>query len=448
MLRQHGLVLHPFKRILLPTRNLHYDRITASEFPHTMSGLNLKVLISGGGIAGSCLAYWLSRTRHNISITVIERSPSPRPTGQCVDIRDQAIEIIKLMGLEKQIRDKTTQELGTTLLGRSGKPVATFMGTDNFTAEYEILRADLSKLFLDATDKLNNVKYIYGDQVTSLEQTEKKVNVTMASGARESFDLFVAADGSTSRTRAMFLDAETLKDSYHLLGQYIAFFSVPSEPTDGRLWQWYNRPGGRCVMMRPHRTSETRGVYLCITMPAHGQRDPVVEAAMDKGTDETKRMLHDYFKGHGWQTERLLKGMDECDDFYMARAATVKLPKWTNGRAVVLGDAAHATFGIGTSLAIEGAYSLAGAISEMENVDQVSSALQKFEDSFRPKTTEDELPPFYPQIAFPNTSTGLFVLNSFLWFASTSRLYKLLGLLFANGGEAKWTLPAYEWTKV
>lgn len=409
-----------------------------------MSGLNLKVLISGGGIAGSCLAYWLARTRHNISITVIERSPVPRPTGQCVDIRGAAIDIIKMMNLEEKIRAKTTKELGTTLLNRDGTAFATFMGTEVFTADYEILRADLSKLFLDATNEMNNVRYIYGDHVTSLQQNEKRVDVTTANGTKESFDLFVAADGSTSRTRAMFLDEETRKDSYKLLGQYIAFFSMPSQPGDGRLWQWYNAPKGLCIMIRPHRTPETRGCYLSITMPARGQRDPVIEAAMEKGTSETKRMLHHLYKDAGWEAERVLKGMDTCDDFYMARAAQVKLPKWTSGRCAAIGDAAHATFGIGTSLAIEGAYFLAGAISKMENSQQVPEALVDFEKSYREHYgPQDNSLPGYPQMFFPQTSWGLFLQKAFLWFASTTRVYRLLP------GEASRTfpIPSYDWTK-
>lgn len=55
-----------------------------------MSAPKLKVLISGAGIAGPCLANWLSKTRLDISITIIERSPSPRTTGQSIDIRGSA----------------------------------------------------------------------------------------------------------------------------------------------------------------------------------------------------------------------------------------------------------------------------------------------------------------------------------------------------------------------
>ena len=43
-------------------------------------------------IAGPCLAYWLAKTRLDISITIIEQSPSPRVTGQAIDIRGPAVE--------------------------------------------------------------------------------------------------------------------------------------------------------------------------------------------------------------------------------------------------------------------------------------------------------------------------------------------------------------------
>ena len=48
------------------------------------------------------------------------------------------------------------------------------------------------------------------------------------------------------------------------------------------------------------------GAYLCITMPARGRRDPAVGDAMDKGTEVTKRMLHEYFGNAGWEAKRLL----------------------------------------------------------------------------------------------------------------------------------------------
>ncbi|KAM0800251.1 hypothetical protein BDR22DRAFT_806391 [Usnea florida] len=409
-----------------------------------MSLPKLKVLISGAGIAGPCLAFWLARTRLNMHTTIIERSPLPRVTGQSIDVRGRAIDIIKRMRLEEAVRARSTTEEGTRFVDARGKVFAEFIGDGTFTADYEILRGDLAGLFLDATGGREGVRYVYGDYITGLEQVEEGVDVRFDSGAKDTFDLVVAADGSTSKTRTMILDQQVLKDSYNFLGQYIAYFSIPSRPGDPKMWHWYNAPKGLCVMTRPHRNGTTLGAYLCITTPARGKRDPVVEEALEKGTEETKRMLHQYFENAGWEAKRVLEGMDNADDFYMSRAAQVKLPRWTNGRGVVLGDAAHATFGIGTSLAIESAYFLAGELSKIQSSKDVPMALGKYEDVFRPLYSKmEDLPPGFPQFAFPQTTWGLRLRDSMLWGVGKMKLYKI----FQRGGgaSAKDKVPDYDW---
>ncbi|KAL9124463.1 MAG: hypothetical protein Q9217_006202 [Psora testacea] len=411
-----------------------------------MSAPKLKVLISGAGIAGSCLAYWLTKTRLDISITIIERSPSPRPTGQAVDLRGPAIEIVKKMKLEEAVRSRHTTEEGTGFVDSSGEIFAHFnVAGGTFTAEYEILRADLSGLFLEATEGLGNIQYIYGDSVKSLEQTDKDVNVTFTGGSKDTFDLVVAADGSTSKTRSLILDEQVLKDSYKLLGQYFAFFSIPSRPTDKKLWLWYSLPKGLGVMIRPHRNTSTMGAYLCITLPTRGQRDPAIEDAMDKGTEDTKRILHKYFEDAGWEAKRVLEGLDHAEDFYMSRMAHVKLSKWTNRRALVLGDAAFATFGIGTSLAIESAYVLAGELSRIQSSTDVPQALEKYEEVFRPLYAKmGDLPPGFPQSGFPQTAWALRLRDSALWFVSKTKLYKL----FRGDSGTDWKVPCYDWVGI
>lgn len=59
-------------------------------------------------------------------------------------------------------------------------------------------------------------------------------------------------------------------------------------------------------------------------------------------------------------------------------------PKYTKGHCVILGDAAFATMGIGTSLAMTGAYCIAGELSKIESASQAPNALQKYEDLVRP----------------------------------------------------------------
>jgi len=409
-----------------------------------MSTPKLKILISGAGIAGNCLAFWLSKSRLAASITVLERSPVPRVSGQSIDIHGPAIEIVKKMGLDDAIRARHTTENGCVIVNSSGKPFARFdHGT--FTAEYELLRADLAGIFSEATEKLADVHHKYGDFVTSLDQTEKNVNVTFNGGSKDTFDLVVAADGSTSKTRSMILDESITKDSFYFLGMYSAFFSIPSKPTDPKLWQWYNTPKGLNMMLRPHRNPTTTGAYMSIITPAREQRDEVVEEAMNKGPEETKRMLRKYFENAGWQAERMLDGMDQADDFYMSRSAQIRLSKWTNGRACVLGDAAHATMGVGTTLAIQSAYMLAGELSKIKSSEDIPEALERFEQVYRPMFAKSEdIPAFFPQAAFPQTSWGLRLRDALLWFASKSQLYRL----FRAGSELEVTLPEYDWQGV
>jgi len=349
------------------------------------------------------------------------------------------------MKLEEALRSRHTTEEGTRFLNSAGKTFAQFDAGDSFTAGYEILRADLAGIFLGATEGLSNVKYKYGDYVKSLKQTEKRVNVVFNGGSKDTFDLVVAADGSTSKTRSMILDDHVLKDSYNFLGQYLAFFSIPSRPTDPRMWQWYNAPKGLSIMIRPHRNPSTMGAYLCITKPARGHRDPVIEDAMDKGTVHQKRVLHGHFENSGWEAKRVLEGMDSADDFYMSRAAQVKLPKWTNGRALVLGDAAFATFGVRTSLAIESAYVLAGELSTIQSSRDVPQALERYEEVFRPLYAKmEELPPGFPQMAFPQTTWGLGLRDSVLWFVSKTKMYKL----FQGDSGSDFKLPVYDWVHI
>jgi 2-polyprenyl-6-methoxyphenol hydroxylase-like FAD-dependent oxidoreductase len=406
----------------------------------------LKVLINGAGIAGSTLAYWLARTRLNASITVLERSPSPRPTGQSIEIRGPAVSIVEKMGLLPSVLAYNTTEEGTRFVNASNKIIAEFgKGDKSFTSEYEILRADLCGLFLDATRPMRDVEYVFGDYVTAVQQTDKTVDVTFNSGGKDSYDLIVGADGSTSRIRSLILDEEARRGSYNFIGQYIAYFSIPHQDSDTKHWYWYNAPKGLGLMTRPHRNGKTIGCYMVITTPAHGQRDPLVEDAMEGGLENQKQLLHTYFRGAGWQAERILAGMDGCDDFYMSRAAYVKLPTWTNNRAVLLGDAAHATFGVGTTLAVEGAYFLAGELGKMQSSENIPAALKRYEETFRKIQEKDQdLPPGFPQIAFPQTAWGLKVRDTLAWAVWKSKAYKLL----PNDKPDESKLPPYGWDAV
>src|SRR5260221_14134670 len=71
-----------------------------------MSTKNTTILISGASIAGPTLAYWLKR--YGFNPTVIERAPQLREGGYPIDVRYEAVQIAKLMGIWEQMQQEKT----------------------------------------------------------------------------------------------------------------------------------------------------------------------------------------------------------------------------------------------------------------------------------------------------------------------------------------------------
>src|SRR5437588_74865 len=62
-----------------------------------------RILISGAGIAGFTLAYWLKQ--RGFSPTIVERHPNARGGGYKVDVRGTALEVMKRMGIYQNLLD-------------------------------------------------------------------------------------------------------------------------------------------------------------------------------------------------------------------------------------------------------------------------------------------------------------------------------------------------------
>ena len=80
----------------------------------------------------------------------------------------------------------------------------------------------------------------------------------------------------------------------------------------------------------------------------------------------------------------MLEMMDDSPDFYFDSLSQVKMESWSKGRAVLLGDAASCTSpmaGMGTSIAIVGAYVLAGELREANG--DYAAAFAKYEATMR-----------------------------------------------------------------
>lgn len=425
----------------------------------------LNILISGSGIAGATLAYTLSRQQGfklQPNITVVERSPEPRTTGQAVDIRGPGVDVINKLGLEPAIKARHTKETGLAFLNSRGTIAGVLPSTGDAehqtaTSEYEILRGDLAKLLqegvIEARGKGAKVEIVYGESISHLEEREDGtgVDVSFTNGKVQSqkFDVVVGADGIASKTRSLVFDKEDLTKHIEPSGLYISFFSIPRISEDEPLWKWCQVAPGLSMHLRPHCNEKTMGVYLSICN-SKKERLPELEDIIHADVATQKKYLRQRFQNIGWQSQRFLDGMDATDDFYMSHWCRVVTPKYTKGHCVILGDAAFATMGIGTSLAMTGAYCIAGELSSIESPDQVPEALQKYEEVFRP-LVEKYQGGFNTgmQIANPQTAWGVWVFQTIFKLVVLLRIPQLLGRWaepfgLAEGKDA-WKLPEYGW---
>eukprot|EP01111_Echinosteliopsis_oligospora_P011575 TRINITY_DN3853_c0_g1_i2.p1 TRINITY_DN3853_c0_g1~~TRINITY_DN3853_c0_g1_i2.p1 ORF type:complete len:349 (+),score=69.73 TRINITY_DN3853_c0_g1_i2:109-1155(+) len=332
-----------------------------------------KILVSGAGIAGPTVAYWL--TQYGMNVTIVERSPEMRNSGQNVDIRGAGIEVMRKMGAEEAVRNSLTKEEGVHFRDdyqiQASFPATSFDGKGP-VAELEILRGELARVLVEHTR--DKVEYIFGDYITAVEELGDRVRVGFSKGAEREFDMLIIADGQNSRTRTLVFGEEAVSITH--LNEYIAFFSIPYEETDDTWSTWYNAVGGRMAWLRPDGQRKSARAHLAVISEPKGYDRLSVE--------EQKAKLAEIFGDAGWETPRMLEGMKETKDFYLAEVIQVKMDKWSKGRVVLLGDAGYCASpisGMGTSLALVGAYILAGEIASHENVTE---AFESYETLLRP----------------------------------------------------------------
>lgn len=440
-------------RLLCPTikRRFIHNNLLTTYYTAIIIMSMPRVLISGASVAGPALAYWLVRA--GCKVTVVERAPILRKAGQGVDVRDSARDVVKRMGIFDSLRDKSSQEEGLELVDSNNHCFAKFSMDDSgkgdsITCDIEILRGELAGILFDLTK--DDVTYIFGDMVQSLEETDKNISVKFAKGTpTTAFDLVVAADGIGSKIR----DIAFGNDASHVksLKSYVTYFSIPKGDTD-TMWSrvhWFN--GGRTMVLRPDNMGRTRAFLMLTAYNKSDERLVRLEKAAKEGIPAQKAVVQELFQDAGWEISRILKGMHESDDLYMQHVAQVRLNRWSSGRVTVIGDAGYAPSpfsGMGTSIAFIGAYVLAGEITRQPN--NIPAALESYERVMRPYVESvQKLPPGVPWIVNPQSRLGIKVVENVGWAVGwlsktgITALFSKLAAYLPSGGDS-FKLPEYE----
>ncbi|KAJ5590173.1 hypothetical protein N7450_004145 [Penicillium hetheringtonii] len=417
---------------------------------------NLRVLVVGASIAGPTAAYWFAKT--GAKVTVIERFPQLRTNGQNIDIRTAGVSVMRKMpGMEEAVRASLQQIDGISLVDHNGRSYGTMTSTgdpdqQSLVSEYEILRGDLSRIIVDLSKDHKNVDYVFGEQVASMQHDEKSdgpIQVDFMNGTPPAeFDLVVACDGATSRTRALGLGCG-VRDYMRPVNSWAAYFSIKKDLLNGsQMGYGYSAIGGRTIAIGPDPSGGNRITLMSIQPRKVSDAMSGFRQANKLGTDALKEFVAQQFGGAGWKCDEVLRAMMESDDFYASEWVQVKPPVLSKGRFVMVGDAGYAPgpTGTGTSLALTGAYILAGEVGK--NRGDLEAGLKGYEEQVRPLVNEmQNIPPLVPGVFAPQTAWGIWVRNWIFAFICWSRLPWFFNKLFgsASAHSDVYELPEYEW---
>lgn len=323
------------------------------------------VLISGAGIAGPTLAYWL--LRYGYAPTLCERASAMRTGGYVVDFWGRGYDVAERMRLLPKIKADGYEVEEVRFVDAEGRRVGGFPRSaivgaigGRFTS---VARSDLARALFRSVE--NECETIFGDSVDALEPDQNGVRAVFAHGHERSFDLVIGADGLHSRVRDLAFGPERHFEKY--LGYGVAAFQATGyTPRNDNIYLAHSEPGRQIARFSMH---DDRTLFLFVFA---AKEFPEIEAHDAAGQ---KALLRRLFGGDGWEAPQILDALDATDDLYFDRVSQIRMDSWSNGRIALVGDAAYSVSllsGQGAALAMTGAYVLAGEIARAQGRPEIA----------------------------------------------------------------------------
>jgi 2-polyprenyl-6-methoxyphenol hydroxylase-like FAD-dependent oxidoreductase len=376
------------------------------------------VLISGAGIAGCCLAWWLQR--YGYAVTLVEQAPEARAGGYVIDFWGLGYRVAEKMGLLDELRRCDLDVAQFRVVDGSGRQISGFnQGALKGLTGGRIMSLPRSAVALALYEAVKDrVAVRFDEGVTGLRDGSDGVDVTFRRGEAQRFDLVVGADGLHSAVRRLAFGDEAPFERF--LGYYVAAFTAPGYPhRDRHAYVTYGEPGRQIWRIT---LDDTTAVFLLVFAEADPKAIPLHDAARQK------EILTGLYRQSGWEAKEMLRALETTDDLYFDRVSQISMPQWTKGRIALIGDACACPSllaGEGSAMAMAEAYTLAGELHAAG--DDHAAAFQSYERRLRPYVERKQKGARGFATSFvPKSALGLWLRNTAINVATGLGLTKML----------------------
>lgn len=327
-------------------------------------------LVIGGGIAGPVAAMALRRA--GIEAVVYEAyAGTADGVGGGLSIAPNGLDALGVIGAREAVERIGTPIEGMVMQSWTGKRLGEFDSPAHLTAMQFVWRDDLYRALYDEATR-QGITVEHGKRLVGADDTGDAVRAHFADGTTASADILIGADGIRSTVRGL-LDPAAPRPRYAGLLGFGARTPASGLPgTGGRMHMVF---GKRAFFGYQIEEDSSAGWFA--NLP---RREPMTRAqAVEFGADEWLRVLRDAFAEDRTPATRLIERTDPADLVITGALEDIpSVPVWSQGRTVLIGDAAHPTSpssGQGASLAIESAVELARCLRDLPH-DQAFAAYE------------------------------------------------------------------------
>jgi 2-polyprenyl-6-methoxyphenol hydroxylase-like FAD-dependent oxidoreductase len=321
-----------------------------------MSG---RLLVVGGGIAGFGLARALSL--RGVSCTLVERLPAPPGSGLGLNLPGNAVRALAALGLADEVVDRGMRIRRREYRNRAGRLLFA-VDEEAFWGEVGpsvcLRRGNLLDVLRASTAE---VVPRWGTPLVRAELVDQGVRVQLASVPTETYDLVVGADGVHSAVRAAIIPEGSLRRS--LMTEASWRFTAPNPGVD--CWTVWSGAWGTLLLI-PVDEEHVYG-YASSTRGGAAGDDPQWLAATFAGFAEPV-------------PSTVAAVLENRGQLYYSPVEEVRCQRWSAGRLVLIGDAAHATGPVwaqGAAMALEDCLVLADLLAARSDWSSVGAEFER-----------------------------------------------------------------------